>query len=84
MINQEQLLEQAKMLVSRIERISVDSNWARRSSGHRGTLLKWIEMVNQLETVQNQRLTPEELTAFAKLIEIGYDFLSEAAREKYH
>jgi hypothetical protein len=83
MNNQELLLDQGKMLVDRIERISVDSIWARRSSGYRGDLLKWIEKVDKLNLSQGEQLSPDELVEFSRLIEIGFDFLYASVREKY-
>lgn len=71
------------MIAERIERISVDSTWARRSSGHRGTLLKWIEMVSHLDPLRGECLNQDDLALFASLIETGYGFLREAAREKF-
>ena len=47
----EHLVEQSKMLIQRLERISADSIWARRSSGHRGALLKWVDAYER-ETAQ--------------------------------
>jgi len=84
MNSQQFLLERAEMLIARIERISADSTWARRSSGHRGTLLKWIEKVKVMDTTCGEKLSPEELADFNNLIEIGYAFLSEAVREKFY
>jgi hypothetical protein len=82
MEQQEYLLEQVNMLVQRLERIYVDSIWARRSSGHRGNLLKWVE---QLETYQktNQALTIKERDQLNILIQTGYKILEKAAQEQF-
>jgi hypothetical protein len=68
------LLEQARLLVARLERLSADSTWAHRASGCRGALLKQIEQV-------------EAAPGFADwdrlefLVEWGYDLLEHAARQ---
>jgi hypothetical protein len=66
----EQKRELIAMLITRLERLSVDSYWAHRASGVRGSLLKMFK-VDNLETSQA-----------AKLIERGFDFLEKAAKEK--
>ncbi len=82
MQNKEALLEEARQLVYRLERISADSIWARRSSGHRGVLLKWIEA---LEAEGGQKETGgdfTDLSTLESLIGKGYQFLENAARER--
>jgi hypothetical protein len=66
-------LELLKLLTSRLERLSVDSRWARRASGLRGNIMKLIE---QAET--GQVVAPERLDA---LIERSFEILRSAARE---
>lgn len=75
-----QLYEQARLLALRLERISVDSVWARRSSGHRGALLRWIERLEDVE--EEIELEPDERARFNALVEAGFTFLSRAARER--
>jgi hypothetical protein len=48
-------LDQAQQLIQRLERISADSVWAHRSSGYRGSLLKWID---QAEKKQQNWVSP--------------------------
>jgi hypothetical protein len=75
-----QLYEQARLLVQRLERISVDSIWARRSSGHRGALLRWIE---RLEGVEGQVvLLPEDKMLLNSLVDAGFRLLERAALER--
>ncbi len=74
------LVEQTHMLVQRLERISVDSIWSRRSSGHRGALLRWAERLAQAEEVDH--LTPEEIRQLEALVAGGFKFLERAAAEK--
>ena len=58
------------MLIARLERLSADSYWAHQASGVRGSLLRIIE---------NEGLDSSEVDI---LVEMGFDFLEKAAREK--
>lgn len=76
-----QLYEQARTLAQRLERISVDSVWARRASGHRGALLRWLE---RMETPGEQvALRPEERARLSALVATGFSLLERAARERF-
>ena len=80
MYDDQQLYEQASLLAQRLERISVDSIWARRSSGHRGALLRWIE---RFETAEGEiELKPNERARLNALVEAGFTFLKRAAQER--
>jgi hypothetical protein len=74
------LVEQTYLLVERLERISVDSVWSRRSSGHRGALLRWAERFNQPGGISS--LSDEEIRTLEALIAGGFKFLERAAAEK--
>jgi hypothetical protein len=73
--------QQIQLLVQRLERISVDSTWARRSSGQRGALLRWLERLER----QNQEgllpLSKKEIESLQLLIDASYNSLEKAARE---
>jgi hypothetical protein len=69
-------LERARLLASRLERLSADSQWARRASGLRGALLRLIERLEGTKP-----LRAEETADLDRLFERGYDILSRAARE---
>ena len=58
------------MLVARLERLSADSFWAHQASGVRGSLLR---------TIENGRLESSDVDI---LVEMGFDYLEKAAREK--
>ncbi|MCZ7551607.1 MAG: hypothetical protein M5U05_03315 [Anaerolineales bacterium] len=73
------LFDQARLLIARLERISVDSVWARRSSGLRGALLKWVEGADQ----DAPHLSEKEAQELQKLLLLGFDFIEKAAREKF-
>jgi hypothetical protein len=67
------LLELAYRLVTRLERLSVDSTWARRASGLRGGLIKAIEDAELGRAGAEARLEP--------LVRRGYEIVEAAARE---
>jgi hypothetical protein len=75
------LFEQMTLLVNRLERISVDSIWARRASGQRGTLLRWIERL-QNNVDHDADLSYEDLEKLKRLIHEGYRLLERAAKER--
>ncbi len=82
MPKQEELLEEARLLIYRLERISADSIWARRSSGHRGAMLKWVEDFEKKSQKQEIDDNSIDLLTFEDLIRTGYMFLENAARER--
>jgi hypothetical protein len=61
------------MLATRIERLSVDSLWARRASGLRGSLLRALEPDDS-----GTEIPPEHLDL---LIELSFEVLRSAAQE---
>jgi hypothetical protein len=71
----EQEIAYARMLAARLERLSVDSYWAHRSSGLRGSLLR------ALERVDGGGEDAEELHRLRVLIQQGSALLARAARE---
>ena len=72
-------LEQARMVVQRLERLSADSAWAHVSSGYRGALVK---IIDQLEGAPDpEAATEQEVARLEFLIATGFDLLSKAARE---
>ena len=62
-----------RMLVARLERLSVDSRWARRASGLRGNLLRAVESVEGGEPVPAARLK--------LLTDAAFEILRRAAEE---
>ena len=63
-----------QMLLTRLERISVDSYWAHRASGVRGALIRVLEKIEAGRPVQRSDLK--------RLIEIGFSILEKASLEK--
>ena len=76
------LIRKAKMVSSRLERLSADSVYQHRSSGLRGSLLKFIEQVDSAlsQTPLNEELW-YDLQHLDLLIRLGLEILTDAARE---
>jgi len=62
-----------RLLLPRLERISVDSYWAHRASGVRGALVKILEQMEAGDAVDPVSLRTN--------IRIGFEILQEAAEE---
>ncbi len=62
------------LLLTRLERISVDSYWAHRASGVRGALIRGMEAYEAQENPDIQTLE--------SLSKLGFQILERAAREK--
>lgn len=71
-------LDQARMLTSRLERLSADSIWARRASGYRASLLKAI---GRLEETHDPSELEVELDHLQGLLQRGHLILEAAARD---
>ncbi len=63
-----------QMLLTRLERVSVDSYWAHRASGMRGSLLRTLELLEAGEAVQ-----PDNMQS---TVEQAFRILERAARER--
>jgi hypothetical protein len=61
-----------RLLLDRLERISVDSHWAHRASGVRGSLLKMLEQIENGEPLKDPDFT----------LRYAFRILEYAAREK--
>jgi hypothetical protein len=68
--DQTQLL---RLLISRLERLSVDSHWARRASGLRGNIVRLLEESDSGKEISVGRLD--------LLIEAAFDILRRAAQD---
>lgn len=66
-------VELLRMIAARLERLSVDSHWARRASGLRGNMIKVLEEIDAGQDVETARLNP--------LIERAFEVLRHAAQE---
>jgi hypothetical protein len=63
-----------RLLLSRLERVSVDSYWAHRASGIRGALLRALEKVEAGQAVDESGLR--------RLMDKGFKILERAAEER--
>ena len=63
-----------QLLLTRLERVSVDSYWAHRASGLRGSLLRSLERLEAGESVNG--------IALQGILDQGFDILERAARER--
>ncbi len=70
------LLALARLLSARLERLSVDSSWARRASGVRGALLKAIDAGEMGDSDAAQSRARLEA-----LVRLGFEMVENAARE---
>jgi hypothetical protein len=64
-----------RLLLARLERVSVDSYWAHRASGIRGALLRTLEEL--------EKGTPPGQPNINELISSAFKILTRAAREKH-
>jgi hypothetical protein len=76
------LLDQARLLSQRLERLSADSIWARRASGYRASLLKILDEMEK-SMGQEQPLMASDQRRLRSLLNGGYRILERAAREYY-
>jgi len=76
----ETLLDQARLLIKRLERLSADSTWARRASGCRGALLKVLDEAGALQPGEIPT-NSMNLDRLQLLVDKGFEMLENAARE---
>ncbi len=67
-------VEMLQMLLRRLERVSVDSYWAHRASGVRGSLLRALEAIEEGQSVNYPQL---EAT-----LDQAFRILERAARDR--
>ena len=72
-IVQESDLQLLKLLAHRLERLNVDSLWARRASGLRGNIIKILAKIDAGKEVNANRIPP--------LIDRAFEVLTHAAQE---
>ncbi len=64
------------MLAQHLEKLRPDSVWARRASGCRGTLLRYLSRYTQ-----DSDISLGGQAALIETIDLGYKYLHRAARE---
>ena len=72
-------VEQARMVVRRLERLSADSRWSHIASGYRGSLIKMLDYLDSLPDIEQAGQAERAELDF--LIDQGFDLLFKAARE---
>jgi hypothetical protein len=72
-VNNARQVELLRLLATRLERLSVDSIWARRASGMRGNLLKVIDELEAHGGVSQRRIE--------SLVERSFELLRKGAQE---
>ncbi len=76
------LLQSARLLAARLERLSADSYWAHQASGLRGALLRSLDALEHQAALPHPERAELEriLPVMEQLIERGYYILRHAAR----
>jgi len=72
-VTDDQPIELLRLLASRLERLSVDSRWARRASGLRGNIIKVLEQADAGKLVAGEQMD--------LLTETAFDILRRAAQD---
>jgi hypothetical protein len=67
-------IQLVRLLLTRLERVSVDSYWAHRASGVRGGMLRALEKIEAGQAVDE--------SALKRLMDKGFQILEQAARER--
>jgi hypothetical protein len=67
-------VKRARILLSRLERLSADSSWAHRASGLRGSI---IRILNNQDVLSGD----EGIITLEILLKQGFDLLTRAAKE---
>jgi hypothetical protein len=80
MANDNRLISLAKLLTTRLERLSADSTWAHKASGVRGDLLRIIEALESQES-KSVVLEENQEERIKHLIGISFEILEKAARD---
>lgn len=73
-IRSREYIQLVQLLLVRLERVSVDSYWAHRASGLRGSLLRALEQLEAGEPVNDLRLQG--------IVDQGFRLLEYAARDR--
>jgi len=76
-------VKEAKILVQRLERISADSIWARRASGHRGAILKWLDQYDdgKVKFRISETDFDQSIETLKNMMKASYSLLIKAAQE---
>jgi hypothetical protein len=69
----------ARLLLARLERLSADSHYAHRASGLRGSLLRYLDMVEGNTSTGAPAVPPA--ARLDDLLSLGFEILEKAARQ---
>ena len=78
----ERQVASARLLVSRLERLSADSYWAHQASGLRGSLLRCLQQIEPSPgtAVPESEMQTRDWQHLDELVERGFEILVLAAR----
>jgi hypothetical protein len=76
-MHNDETLAIARLLIARLERLSVDSYWAHQASGLRRSLMRCVDEVEQTPLPQAE----QHRRRLERLMQRGFDILERAARE---
>ena len=72
-------IDTARLLISRLERLSADSLYAHRASGLRGSLLRYVD---QAESSEQPAATGDlSQPQVDRMLSLGFQILEKAAKE---
>ena len=72
-------IETARLLISRLERLSADSLYAHRASGLRGSLLRYVEQAGSgQQPADSGDFSQAQVN---KMLSFGFQILEKAAKE---
>ena len=82
MMQTERQVASARLLVSRLERLSADSYWAHQASGLRGSLLRCLQQIESPPgtTAPESEMQTRDWQHLDELVERGFEILVLAAR----
>jgi hypothetical protein len=81
MKEEKQHIQNARLLIARLERLSADSHWAHKASGLRGSLLRSMDQIESSQKSDLPIFHPNEMEHLALLLAAGFEILEKAARE---
>jgi len=82
------LVKQAKLVMPRLEKITPDSSWAHKASGCRGSLIRMLELQEELSGSRPNagdgsiQLNEGDLNVLRNALERSFEILEGAAAER--
>jgi hypothetical protein len=77
------VVQLARLLLPRLERLSPDSTWAHWASGTRGALIRLLEKIEAEDYAENEpaAVQIEDYRRLERLVEISFELLEKSARD---